>query len=363
MGDEGELDTALEELCEAFRATRHGTKLPNKLVTAMGQFFLETVKVESLEEVPMDEPDELEESARDSWLEGFHAPLPGVLAMKVRKWAGEKITSTQATKDTPLAGARGVGEIVGVDRRRAADKEAEELNLTPHEREKAVQDMAAQGLSAARIVAFSLSLVLGKVCKMSVSASLKYGEDPALSEPAKQARKASRKLLASVIKEKDYGELGAFFSDLMRAYAADALVEESALIATWWAETTSCFFSDKDLLFKYVEDYFDKYAGRGLPVMVDTLLITRLRNSSAGSGFSKEEGKKLMTRCTESETQMTKMKAELNTLKQQLGNLKEEKKTTKVTPEEQAARKAKVTCHNCGETGHYQSECPNPKKE
>ena len=103
MGDEDEHDPALEELCEAFRATRHGTKLPNKLVTAMGQFFLETVKVESLEEVPMDEPDELEESARDSWLEGFHAPLPGVLALKVRKWAGEKITSNQATKDTPLA--------------------------------------------------------------------------------------------------------------------------------------------------------------------------------------------------------------------------------------------------------------------
>ena len=237
------------------------------------------------------------------------------------------------------------------------------MDLSIFEREKAIKDMAAQGLSCARLVALSLSLVLGKVSKPSASAGLKYGEDPALSEPAKQARKASRKLLSTVIKGADFGELGAFFADLMRAYAADALMEESALIATWWAETSSCFASDKDLLFKYVEDYFDKYAGRGLPVMVDTLLVTRLRNSSAGSGFSKEEGKKLMTRCTESETQMTKMKAELNTLKQQLGNLKEEKKTTKVTPEEQAARKAKVTCHNCGETGHYQSECPNPKKE
>ena len=361
MGDEldDEERSDLEvEISEALKASRHGVKLSNKLVDNMVVFFIESVKVDSIEDVPMDEPDELEECAREAWQDGYSKPLPGVLALKVRKWTGEKIITTRSTKETPLAGAGGVGEVVGEDRRRAADKEAIDLDLTPFEREKAVKDMSAQGLSAARIVAFSLSLVLGKVCKMSVSASLKYGEDPALSDPAKQARKASRKLLATVIKNKDYGELGAFFSDLMRAYAADALVEESALIATWWAETSSCFASDKELLFKYVEDYFDKYAGRGLPVVVDTLLVTRLRNSSAGSGFSKEEGKKLMIRSSEFEAQMTKMKNEINTLKQQLGNLGEEKKKPKISAEEQASRQAKVTCHNCGEVGHYASQCP-----
>ena len=57
--------------------------------------------------------------------------------------------------------------------------------------------MAAQGLTCARIIALSLSLVLGKVSKLSTCVSLKYGEDPALSEPAKQARKAGEKSSSS----------------------------------------------------------------------------------------------------------------------------------------------------------------------
>ena len=97
--------------------------------------------------------------------------------------------------------------------------------------------MAAQGLSCARIIALSLSLVLGKVSKLSSCMSLKYGEDPALSEPAKQARKAGKKTIATVIKAKDYSGAGAFFSALMQSYAADGMIEEASLVAAWWAET------------------------------------------------------------------------------------------------------------------------------
>ena len=108
--------------------------------------------------------------------------------------------------------------------------------------------MAAQGLSCARIIALSLSLVLGKVSKLSTCMSLKYGEDPALSEPAKQARKAGKKTIATVIKSKDYSGAGAFFSALMQSYAADGMIEESSLVAAWWAETSGCFSSAADKL-------------------------------------------------------------------------------------------------------------------
>ena len=362
MGDTAESDLQ-EEILAVLSAPRHGVKFSSKLLQATVSFLVETVMVSSIEEVPLEEPDELEEVASEAWQAALGFDIPRVLALQVRKWAGDTTSSSKSTKETPLAGAKGVGDILGEDRRAAASKEAAEMELTPFEREKAVKDMANQGLTAARIVAFSLSLVLGKVCKMSICVNLRYGEDPALSEPAKQARKASRKLLSSVLKDKEFGELGAFFSDLMRSYAADSMVEESALIAAWWAETSSCFQADNDLLFKYVEEYFEKYAGRGLPVMVDTLLVTRLRNSSAGKGFSKEEGKKIMSRCTDLETQVGKQKSEINTLKQQVESLKEKTGKPKVTPEEQAERRAKVVCHNCGEKGHYSSECQNPKKE
>ena len=69
---------------------------------------------------------------------------------------------------------------------------------------------------------------------MSVSADMKYGEDPALSDVAKQARKAGKKLLAAVIKEASYATTAAFFSNIMRDYAALGMVEESSLIAAWW---------------------------------------------------------------------------------------------------------------------------------
>ena len=88
MGDEldDEERSDLEvEISEALKASRHGVKLSNKLVDNMVVFFIESVKVDSIEDVPMDEPDELEECAREAWQDGYSKPLPGVLALKVRK--------------------------------------------------------------------------------------------------------------------------------------------------------------------------------------------------------------------------------------------------------------------------------------
>ena len=95
-----------------------------------------------------------------------------------------------------------VGDIAEDDRRVAAKEEAKDLDLSPFEREKAVKDMAMQGLTCERIVALSQSLILGKVVKPSHTVGMKYGEDPALSEKSKQMRKAGKRMLADVIKSK-----------------------------------------------------------------------------------------------------------------------------------------------------------------
>ena len=218
--------------------------------------------------------------------------------------------------------------------------------------------MAAQGISVERIVSLSLSLIMGKVSKLSVSENMKWGEDPALTDVAKQARKAGKKLLSDVLKTENFASIAAFFSDIMRSYAALGMVEESSLVASWWAETAGCFNQDKGPLFKYLEAYFEKYAGRGLPERVDTVLITRTRNQGGGDGgVSKDDFAKLKKRMEECESANGKFKSEISDLKKQLSDKK------KPTKEELEERRKKVKCHLCGELGHYQSECPNKTED
>ena len=344
-----------DELTKCLSETRHGSKLLPALVKVMVLFFVDSAKVTDVSELSLEDPDEMEDAAADAWMSAHGEALPRMHSHRVRKWSGEVIH--RSSKESPLAGDM-VGEI-GVDARlSAARKEIADMDgLTIQEKEKAMKDMAAQGLTGARIIGLSLSICLGKVMKPSACVGLKYGEDPALGELAKQARKASAKTLEKVLKTKDYSDVGAFFSGLMSKYAADSMVEESALIGAWWAETAGCFGGDKELLFKYLEEYFDKYAGRGLPVLVDTVLVTRLRNAT-GSGAGKEEVKKLAAELAELKASLSKSKEAFNTLKQQVDT-----KLKKPTAEEQEERRKNVICNYCKEKGHYKSECPKLKAE
>ena len=346
-----------EVLKTQLAAPKNGVKLPAKLSSVIQDYIINVSKLESMDDVDLDDPKEMEEAGKEGWEGAFAEDLPKMLVLRVRKWAGAVVTVE--SKET-LAGPV-VGDVTDKDRRSMANKEVDEMDLTSFEREKAIRDMADQGLSGKRMVGLSLSLCLGKVCKPSLSSSLKYGEDPALTDPAKQARKAGKRMLSTIIKNKNFAETGAFFSDLMRAFSADHMVEEASLIASWWAETASCFSAEKDLLFDYLEEYFDKYAGRGLPVMIDTVLVTRLRNSAGSGGVSKEELKAVKNRLADLEAMGTKHKGEIGELKAKVGNLKNP--NPKPSAEEQEERRKKVTCHNCGEKGHYKSECPHPEKK
>ena len=342
----------LDELKTLFSASLHDVKLPVPLVKAMSGYYLETLQVESIDDVAKMDPDEMEEAAAEAWQDVFGATLPKPHALRVRKWAGEVSQRSADGKGAAiLAQSAAVGDIASDDRRIAAKKEAESLNLTPFDKEKATKDMANQGLSCERIVALSLSLILGKVCRPSMVANLKYGEDPALCDAAKAARKADKKMLSKVLKKKDYADLGAFFSDLMMDFSADGMITESSLVASWWAETNGCFSTEKELLFQYIEDYFEKYAGRGLPERIDTVLVTRLRNSAGSGGVGKAELEKLKLKIAEQDTKLSKLASEVNTCKQKL-----DKKAP--TAEEQEERRKRVTCHICKKKGHYASECP-----
>ena len=354
-------DTELsEEVQGLLTSVRHGVELPNKVVQALGSYFVEELEVESVDEISKDDPDELEASAVCAYQAAFTKELPPPHAHRVRKWAGEQFNSkanaSSGKKDT-LASSVEVGAVVEEDRVKAAKVEVSGMDLSPIEQAKAIKDMAAQGLSCKRLVGLSASLTLGRVCKPSETSMLKYGEDPALSDLAKNVRKAKKKLLANLLSNKNFSETGAFFSHLMMCYSQDGMVEEASLIAAWWAETSGCFSSENEMLFEYLTEYFEKYAGRGLPVSIDTALIVRLRNAAASS-ISKEDFKKLKETVATLVTDLSKVKSELNTVNQKMATL-----SKKPTKEELEEKRAAAKCHNCGKMGHYGYECPEPKKK
>ena len=358
MGEEIDRDELLKEFTALFSAPSNGVKLPKILVGGLSTYFVDELKLADITEVARNDPNEMEEAATEAWAAKYSESLPKPHAHRVRAWAGE--LTARSGKETLVGMSSSVGDIAEDDRRVAAKAEAKNLDLSPFEQEKAVKDMAVQGLTCERIVALSQSLILGKVVKPSHTASLVYGEDPALSEKSKQMRKAGKKLLADIIKGKNYAEAGAFFSDLMMSYSSDGMITESSLVASWWAETSGCFSGEKEMIFDYLQSYFEKYAGRGLPERVDTVLVTRVRNQSANAGgASKEDMKHLKSKLTELEEKNSKLSGTVNTLKQTVENLSKKKPTA----DEQAERRAKVRCHYCKELGHYESECPKKEKD
>ena len=353
--ERSERDELLKEFSALFLAPSNGVKLPKVLVGSLSIYFVDELKLVEVDEVARNNPNEMEEAASEAWTARYSEALPKPHVLRIRTWAGESSSKGSGKAETLVGLTTSVGDIAEDDRRVAAKEEAKDLDLSPFEREKAVKDMAMQGLTCERIVALSQSLILGKVVKPSHTVGMKYGEDPALSEKSKQMRKAGKRMLNDVIKGKNYAEAGSFFSDLMMSYSADGMITESSLVASWWAETSGCFSGEKEMIFEYLQSYFEKYAGRGLPERVDTVLVTRVRNQSASAGgASKEEVKQLKSKIADLEEKNSKMSSNMNSLKQAVENLTKKKPTV----DEQAERRAKVRGHFCKELGHYESECP-----
>ena len=367
-GDEEALKKEIKELLET---TRNGAKLTSALVLCLIAYFLGTLHIENVEEVSKDDPAEMEEAASEGWLAQHGVALPKPFASRVRKWAGESsITQGSPSKEGVIAGASGLGNVREEDRRAAAKELVGDMvDLTPFEREKAERDMAAQGLTCARIVSLSQSLILGRPVSMAECEGLKYGGDPKISKLSKDCRKAGQRVLSDLVKNKDTARTAAFFTDCARAYSFDGMTVESSLVSTWWSETAGCFSSCPESLHTYIEDYFMKYAGRGLPVTIDNAILNRLRQTSQ-AGASKEEFKALKAKTTEAEEESRKLKNRVKQLEDRLASFKppgggglREGGRVKETPEEYKERRAKSKCHNCGEEGHFQWECPHPKKE
>ena len=234
------------------------------------------------------------------------------------------------------------------------------MGLEGAEKDEAVEDIVAQGISSTRIISLSLCMVVGRVLPLSKSSTCKWGEDPALSAVAKEYRKAELRTLKDVLKDGSAVEVSTYFADLMRELAAVNRVEESSRIGSWWAEAQACFASDKKLLLGYVKEYIKKYTGRGIPVMLDTVIVARERGRAAvEGGASREELKTVRSKQEAASSEISDLKKALSDLKRELRPPRNQKQDEEPPPK----NKSKVKCYNCGKKGHFASEYPEPKRD
>ena len=85
----GEAEGSLSgELKELFESTNNSVKLGAALVVALVTYFIAVVKIKDVDEVPKNDPEELEEAAAEAWQEEFAAagikrPAYGITAWNI----------------------------------------------------------------------------------------------------------------------------------------------------------------------------------------------------------------------------------------------------------------------------------------
>ena len=218
--------------------------------------------------------------------------------------------------------------------------------------------MAAQGLTGARLLAFSASLFMGRVVKSSDLDEMELGCDPGLSKLLKVAIKAERTVLPKVLKTQDLSAAIRFFSTLQRDFATKGFSTEAALVSEWWAQTFEVFQMDKKRMFEYMRQYFEQHSGLGLPVSLDDKIVLRLIGGAGGAGQSdlseiRDEMKKQAKKLEGLET----AKSEIAKLKSELAKAKKGKDPEDL--EKPPTRTFNGKCNICGEKGHTAKFCPN----
>ena len=89
-GIDGSMGPGLnDEVTTLFMTKRHGTDLPTKLIKVIVSYYLDVLEVDSMEEIEHDDPNEMEEAAKDAYASAMGKELPLPYIYRMRKWAGE----------------------------------------------------------------------------------------------------------------------------------------------------------------------------------------------------------------------------------------------------------------------------------
>ena len=226
-------------------------------------------------------------------------------------------------------------------------------------------DKEAQGLSGVRIVTLAAALELGKVPGPGeVAANFSFGSDPRTADVTKRRKKAGIQTMYTILCDTK-GDvrlmLNSHFVDVVREYSDRGMIQEASRITQFWAETQSVS-QDNAVLVQYLMEYFKKYTGRGIPVIVDVLVAQRVLGSRGTSGASGAEMTAFRDSLKSVRDELKEAKRDLASVKAELGRVKSNQ-GPRPGPGGATNPFANLTCHKCGEKGHKAADCPNRKKK
>ena len=120
-----------DEVTALFMTKRHGTDLPSKLIKVIVSYYLDVLEIDSMEDIEHDDPNEMEEAAKDAYASAMGKELPLPYIYRMRKWAGEVQHSAKgASVKESLASTKEVGAyILHTSKRIAATRRARRLPL------------------------------------------------------------------------------------------------------------------------------------------------------------------------------------------------------------------------------------------
>ena len=352
-----------------------GYQLPESTCELLASHIVikEHLKVDS---VNFDRPNELWLTLQDAWNAKYGEEAPRSYEARIRSWA---IGDAAAAAAMGGGGGGGLvstsvsgGTFESSEHVAAARAEVKKLGeAVDAERVEAVTEaLAAQRFTTgAQLTQFAFSLQMGRVVPSTQLKGVTVGEDPALSnlEMFKVARKASRKTLSTIIASKDGKALRSFFLSAQRDFSAKNYSHEASLVSEFVTQTLEVYGSSEALLFEYLEAYFEKHVGLGLPVPLDQPLVVRLiggHQSGASKADIAEVKAEASKKVSKMEARFEAMEARQKKLEAENSRLSSLVKKYELADDgdkpakEKKKKGKKPACFRCGSTEHLIDECP-----
>ena len=309
----------------------------------------------------------------EAWATNVEKPMPSLFSTRASTWSGltEVLMKPPPPPGIEVSAAMGgaasgasTSADTGMMRNSSAFSDAHisqmmaGLVVSDHDVTKAISDITFQRISGVRALGLSLALQSGSVHPAGESADLRYCSDLRLCPLIRQQRKAGVESLDDKVKAKNKRELASHYSRLAKDYSDRGMIEEATLVSQFWSESTGAFEGDDTGLFIYLAEWNRRYAGRGIPKLLDTDLV--LRNRKEAGGASSQDMKKLEEVVKGLQSKISASESRSTDLAKRLTRA-EAKSASAVDLTKDSPKGGDKACFICG-GNHLAKNCPNKRK-
>ena len=145
------------------------------------------------------------------------------------------------------------------------------------------------------------------------------------------------------------------FGNLIRDYSEMGQIEEASLITRFWSETQTVSTDDR-VVGDYLREFLRKYAGRGIPEILDLAIATRVTGMRGTGGVTAEQLRDVMAVAKAAKNEVIELKREISSLKSEI-------RRAPKGPGGGDKEQRGPQCHKCGEFGHIARNCTNKDKK